>query len=96
MTAPTELLTIIRSCMRAIQTLSGRQWREVGPDECPVDRLDGFDSYASVEATSEIEKRLGKKLDADTVFFDGTKPLTLREVCGRVDSLLANNRRRAE
>jgi acyl carrier protein len=89
MTGSKELLALIRSCMESIQILSGRSWREVSPDECPSDRLDGFDSYASVETTTEIEKRLGKKLTADTVFYNGKNALTLREVCDRVESLLA-------
>jgi acyl carrier protein len=68
--------------------LSGRPWREVSLDECPSDRLDGFDSYASVEATTEIEKKLGKQLVADTVFYNDRNALTLRQVCDRVESLL--------
>lgn len=89
MTGLKELATVVRSCMQSIQTLSGRPWREVSLDECPCDRLDGFDSYASVEATTELEKKLGKKLHADTVFYNGKDALTLREVCNRVESLLA-------
>ena len=88
-------MTVIRTSLRAIQALSGRPWREVQPDECPSDRLDGFDSYASVEATTDIENRLGRKLEADTVFYDGKKALTLRQACKRVEDLLANQRRSA-
>jgi acyl carrier protein len=89
MTGLKELTTLVRTCMRSIQTLSGRPWREVSLDECPHERLDGFDSYASVEATTEIEKLLGRKIDADTVFYNGKSALTLRQVCDRVESLLA-------
>ena len=58
-------------------------------DECPRDRLDGFDSYASVEATTELEKKLGRKLDVDTLFYNGRNALTLRDVCSRLERLLS-------
>lgn len=75
------MLDAVRTCLHRIQELSGRGWSDVGLDQIPADRLEGFDSYASVEVTTALEAQLGRRINADTIFYDGKRALTLRQAC---------------
>ena len=83
-----DIANAVQQSLKSIQTRSGRTWRELSADECPIGSLDGFDSYAAVEATSELERVLGRELKLDMAFADGTTRLTLRQACERVEAAL--------
>ncbi len=76
--------------LKEVQQLSGRAWTDLKPSSTPIGELDGFDSLASIEATVVIEEKLDCKIEHDTLFIsdDGTKALTIKQICERLAKLL--------
>jgi len=74
-----------------VQSRSGRVWTELTNDDTPIGSLDGFDSYAGIEATSQLEQLLGRSLELTSAFADDNKVLTVREVCARVEDTIRNS-----
>jgi acyl carrier protein len=76
--------------LKEVQQLSGRAWSDLDPSAKPIGELDGFDSLASIEATVVIEAKLGCKVAQSSLFIsdDGTRALTIRDVCERLATLL--------
>ncbi len=78
----------VRESLKSIQDCSGRAWRELTTEDRPIGILDGFDSYAAVEATTELERILGCELKLDMAFADGATCLTFGQACARVEAAL--------
>lgn len=57
--SPKEIEGILLQVLKEVQELSGRPWVGLKPQECPIGALDGFDSLCSMEATIQVEQRLG-------------------------------------
>ncbi len=89
-----ELQSLIVSVLHEGQTLSGREWTDLGPDSKPVGDLDGFDSLSAVETTVAIEQRLGCKLEVESIFVseDGKRALTLKQICAGLSELATKGR----
>ncbi len=83
-----EVRKAVRTSLENIQNLSGRAWKDLGDEDCPIGTLDGFDSYVAIETTAEIEYHLGRKLDIINAFANDNKALTMREVVDLVEEKL--------
>lgn len=69
-----EVAKVLRSVISDCLSRSGREVPEIGSDMKIIDGLPGFDSLCGLEATIELELRLGISLE-DNVF--------IKEVLGR-------------
>jgi acyl carrier protein len=78
-----ELQSLILRVLAEAQTLSGREWTDLGPDSKPIGDLDGFDSLSAVETTIAIEQWLECKFEVESVFVsgDGKRALTIKQIC---------------
>jgi hypothetical protein len=83
-----DLEQVIIDVVIDVQQKSGRLPTAIDRDICPVGGLPEFDSLLSLEATVELESRLGFTTDA-SVFINegGTRALRIREVAQRVQEI---------
>lgn len=51
-----------------IQKASGRGWTPLTEDDRPIGALEGFDSLNGLEATVQLEQRLGCRFGVTSVF----------------------------
>lgn len=84
-----RLQTIVLAGVRDIQEQSGRTWRDLTETQRVIGTLDGFESINGVEATAVIEQLvieagLGAKVNAETLFTDGRRALTVGEAVERL------------
>jgi len=70
----TEIAKVLRSVIADCLHRSGREVPEIGSDMKIIDGFPGFDSLCGLEATIDLELRLGVSLD-DNIF--------IKEVQGR-------------
>jgi len=79
--------------LKEVQQISGRAWTDLKPSSKPIGELDGFESLASIEATVLIEEKLGCKIEQDSLFIsdDGTRALTIKQICERLAKLFGAN-----
>jgi hypothetical protein len=90
-----EIQIAIVDVLREVQTISGRQWIELGAGEKPIGALEGFDSLSGVEATVMIEQRLGGNgLEIESMFVsdDGKHALTVAEIASRIGTIMRTKR----
>lgn len=69
-----EVAKVLRSVISDCLTRSGREVPQIASDEKIIDGVAGFDSLCGLEATIDLEVRLGVGLD-DNIF--------IKEVLGR-------------
>jgi hypothetical protein len=79
-----KLRVIVLAGVQEVQEDSGRVWKEVVGSSKVIGVLDGFESINGIEATCVIERLviergMGKKVDADTLFTDGRRAYTVDE-----------------
>jgi len=86
-----EIESVIVAVLREVQTISGREWTDLGPESRPVGDLDGFDSLSGVEVTVAIEQRLECKFEK-SIFTsdDGTRALNLKQISDRVANIVGS------
>lgn len=90
MTRP-EIEKAVRGALADVQEMSGRESHQLKAGEKPISSLEGFDSLGALEATAQIEVRLGKKLPIDFCAFiskSGKRALTVAEACESVAAAL--------
>jgi hypothetical protein len=90
-----EIQSAVVDVLREVQTISGRQWIQLGLGDKPIGALEGFDSLSGVEATVMIEQRLGcDGLEIDSMFVsdDGKHALTIAEIATRIGTLMKTKR----
>lgn len=82
--AKIELLVI--SVLEELQELSGRKSDGISLMTCPLTDLENFDSLNAVEATIDLEERLGMKLSTHNIFLaeDGKTPLNVSGIASRL------------
>jgi acyl carrier protein len=87
-----EIESVIVAVLREVQTISGREWADLGPESRPVGDLDGFDSLSGVEVTVAIEQKLECKFEIESIFTsdDGKRALNLKQISDRVSNILAS------
>ena len=75
--------------LQAVQTSSGEPYMKLGPDDKPIETLDGFDSLTGIEATVMLEERIGYTIERDSIFVseDGSQAATLAEICRHLEEL---------
>jgi acyl carrier protein len=85
-----EIEASVIAGLKQVQQISGRTWTDLTRSSEPIGELDGFDSLASIEATVVIEERLGCTIEHDSLFIsdDGTRPLTVGQICERLAMLI--------
>ena len=87
-----EIESMIVTVLREVQTISGREWIDLGPESRPVGDLDGFDSLSGVEVTVAIEQKLECKFESESIFTsdDGKRALNLKQISDRIANILAS------
>jgi acyl carrier protein len=86
-----EIEELIVAALRDLQTVSGREWIDLGPESRPLDDLDGFDSLSAVEVTAAIEQTLECKFENESIFVsdDGKRALNLKQITQLVEKAVA-------
>lgn len=69
-----EVAKVLRSVISDCLSRSGRDMPQINPDKKVIDEVPGFDSLCGLEATIDLEARLGISLE-DNVF--------IKDVLGR-------------
>ena len=87
-----EIESVIVAVLREVQTISEREWTDLGPESRPVGDLDGFDSLSGVEVTVAIEQKLECKFEIESIFTsdDGKRALNLKQISDRISNMLAS------
>jgi hypothetical protein len=78
------LRSIVLAAVKEVQDEGGRTWKEITGASKVIGVVDGFDSINGIEATGVIErivieKGLGTKVNAETLFTDGRRAHTVDE-----------------
>ena len=91
---PEEIKTVVIDVLKEVQIASGREWIDLDGGARPIGAVPGFDSLCAIEATVLIEERMGCGIEVDTLFVseNGTRALTLNDVCGRIAEVLTRRR----
>lgn len=77
-----EVLGRVIEAISRVQSLSGRAVGDLGPQTCPVEDIEGFDSLSGVEATLFLSELLKTDLPNDRNPFlsvDGNRALSVNE-----------------
>ncbi len=89
-----EIEGLVLAVLQDVQETSGKSWMGLSRNATPIGALDGFDSLTALEATVLIEERLKTSAgvqthDDECLFIEGNRALSLKEVCDRIEALLA-------
>lgn len=89
-----DLVQHVCGVLVEVQGLSGHPVPTLTSGSKPIGDLPGFDSLSSIEATVLLEQRLGRQLDAETVFVakDGSHALNVKQITDRLCDLLGVRR----
>ncbi len=89
-----RLRELVVAGLKEEQRISGRAWKDLPDHSNVVNVLEGFDSIAGIETTSIIEGLLaaekpGCTINAETLFVDGRRALTLSESVDALEKAIA-------
>ena len=81
--------SMVVAALKRAQEISGEEYVEIGPEDKPLGKLDGFDSLKGIEVTVMIEGELGCEIERDSLFVWDNRATTLAEVCAYLGEVTA-------
>lgn len=82
---PTLTIEAVIDVVKDAQKKGGRECPRLLPTTCPADEVPGFnDSLIRVEATVELEQKLGCTFQAQSIFDKNGEALTIGQVATRI------------